>query len=154
MYVARSFRSVNDSRYKIAVSIAIRGDRDELLGVLVANFTIGPQLVDLDLRQEAANVAVLCPMDGSDPIRGEESRRPSSRYLSVLDRHYTGRPGDQPIVVESSLLPDFQGDATLDHAEGGPGGVLVDYHRVGRTHLIVAMRRPCPWPLSWLPKFR
>ena len=81
---------------------------DELLGVLVANFTIGPQLVDLDLRQEAADVAVLCPMDGSDPIRGEESRRPSSalhlRAGPALHRR-SGRPADRGGVRSTARLP-------------------------------------------------
>jgi hypothetical protein len=57
--------------------------------------------------------------------------------------------------VDPSRIPDFQGDPTLDHAKGGPwGGRLVDYHRVGDTHLVVMLGRACPWPLSWLPEFR
>ena len=72
VYVARSFRSVKDARYKIAVSTRIWGDRGELLGVLVANFTIGPRLIDVDMRQEPNDAAVLCPMDRSDPIRASD----------------------------------------------------------------------------------
>lgn len=154
VYVARSFLSVKDGRYKIAVSTRIWGDRGELLGTLVANFTIGPRLIDVDLRQEP-NAAVLCPMDRSDPLRGVEDRARPWLYISVLDRRYTEDRNDQPFKVDPSRLPDFQGNPKLDKATAGPwGGQLVDYHRVGETHMVVEMRRKCPWPLSWLPEFR
>jgi hypothetical protein len=155
VYVARSFRSAKDGRYKIAVSTRICGDRGELLGVLVANFTIGPRLIDVDMHQETSVVAVLCPMDESDPARAADERRPPWHYIHILDRHYDGSPEDRPITVDSSLLPDFQGDLTLAHATAGPaGGRLVDYQRVGHTHMIVIVTRNCPFPLSWLPEFR
>jgi hypothetical protein len=153
-YIARSFLSAKDGRYKIAVSTRI-WDADRLLGILVANFTIGPRLIDVDMRQEAGAATVLCPMDRSDPVRGSEAPGPSCEYISVLDRRYTGGGTDRPLTADPSRLPDFQGDPTLDHAAGGPaGGVLVDYQRVGRTPMVVVIRRDCPWPLSWLPDLR
>ncbi|WP_152051002.1 serine/threonine protein kinase [Tautonia marina] len=152
-YVARSFDSVKDRQYKIAVSTPIRGEADALLGLLVANFTIGPRLVDVDMRAEAGEAVVLCPIDRSDPLRGLVDPLPPWPYLPVLDRRY--EPGSRnPLPpVEPSQLPDFQGNPDLDHAVTGPwGGRLVDYHRVGQTHMIVKRSRGCPWPLSWLPK--
>jgi hypothetical protein len=107
------------------------------------------------MRQETSTVAVLCPMDHSDPARAADDRRPPWHYIHILDRHYDGSPEDRPITVDSSLLPDFQGDLTLAHATAGPrGGRLVDYARVGQTHMIVIVTRNCPFPLSWLPEFR
>jgi serine/threonine-protein kinase len=155
VYVARSFQSVKDGRYKIAVTTRVWGDRGELLGILVANFAIGPRLIDVDLRHEPDDVAVLCPMDHSDPARNGDNRRPFWPYIAVLDRHYAGTSGDQPATFGASQIPDFQGDSTLGHASGGLwGGRFVDYQRVGQTHMVVVLRQPCPWPLSWLPEFR
>ncbi len=154
VYVAPSFLSVKDARYKIAISTRIWDDRDELLGVLVANFTIGPRLIDVDMRQEPGDAAVLCPMDQSDLARGAVDRRTPWRYIVVLDRRYDGGPRDRPSPVDPSRLPDFQGDPGLHHATGRTeGGKLVDYHRVGETHLVVMLRRDLPWPLSWIPDF-
>jgi serine/threonine-protein kinase len=155
VYVARSFRSMKDSRSKIAVSTRVWGEGDQLLAILVANFAIGHRLIDVDLRHELGDVAVLCPMDHSDPARKADDRRPLWPYIAVLDRQYTGDPGDQPATFSASLLPDFQGDRALVHASRGPwGGQFVDYHRVGQTHMVVVLRQHCPWPLSWLPEFR
>jgi hypothetical protein len=154
VYVARSFRSVKDGRYKIAISTRVWSDQGELLGILVANFAIGPRLIDVDLRHEPDDVAVLCPMDHSDPAQSDGNRRPVWPYIAVLDRQYAGNSSDQPATFRASLLPDFQGDATLTHASRGPwGGQFVDYHRVGQTHMVVVLKRPGPWPLSWLPEF-
>jgi serine/threonine-protein kinase len=154
VYVARSFRSVKDGRYKIAISTRVWGNRGELLGLLVANFTIGPRLIDVDLRQELGDVAVLCPMDRSDPAPGADNHRRIAPYIAVLDRQYADNGGVQPATFPSPQLPDFQGNSTLGHVTRGPwGGRFVDYHRVGQTHLVVVLRRQCPWPLSWLPEF-
>jgi serine/threonine-protein kinase len=157
VYVARSFKSVKDDRYKIAVSTRIWDDRRNLLGFLVANFTIGPRLIDIDMRQEPNVAAVLCPLDRSDPLspsNGEDRSQPW-RYVSVLDRRYTVDWKGEPFTVDSSRLTDFQRDARLLRATGGPGGgQLVDYHRVGETHLVGVARRDCTWPFSWLPDFR
>jgi hypothetical protein len=155
VYIARSFLSVKDDRYKIAVSTRVWGDHDELLGILVANLTIGPKLIDVDLRQEPVDAAILCPMDRSDPNHGVDDQGPHWPYIAVLDRRYAGVQSDRPAIAEVDRVPDFQSDSALDHATAGPwGGRLVDYCRVGRTHLVVVRRRPCPWPLSWLPEFR
>ena len=150
VYVARSFRSVKDRRYKIAVSTRIWGDDGALLGILVANFPIGPRLIALDMSQEP-DATVLCPMDRSDPVQGLYDTHPPWPYIPVLDRRYQGKPGDYPPdTFDPSGLPDFVGD----HAAEGPwGGRLVDYYRVGETHMIVKLTRRCPWPLSWLPDF-
>jgi hypothetical protein len=160
VYVARSFRSVNDGLYKIAISTRVWDDRGTLLGILVANFTIGHRLIDVDLRHELGDVAVLCPMDHShpagtrEPVPGVDNRGPLWPYIAVLDRRYAGNAGDQPATFDASLLPDFQGNPALVHASRGPwGGRFVAYHRVGQTHMVVVLRHPCPWPLSWLPEF-
>jgi serine/threonine-protein kinase len=153
-YIARSFQSEKDGLYKIAASTRIRDGRGNLLGLLVASFTIGPRLIDVDMLREP-DATVLCPMDNSAPGHGPDDRARPWRYIAVLDRHYTTEWKGGPIDVPNPPLPDFQGDATLVRAEGGPGnGELVDYHRIGETHMIVVMRRQCPWPLSWLPHFQ
>jgi eukaryotic-like serine/threonine-protein kinase len=155
VYVARSFLSMKDGRYKIAVSTRIWSDRGEFLGVLVANFTIGPRLIDVDMRQEPNAAAVLCPMDRSDPRHGVEEPGTPWTYIFVLDRRYAVDWKDQPFEVGPSRLPDFQSNPQLVHATGGlDGGTLIDYHRVGQTNMVGLTRRACPWPLSWLTKFR
>ena len=153
-YVARSFLSTKDNLFKIAVSTQIWRADGNLLGILVANFTIGPRLIDVDLRDEP-NAIVLCPMDRSDPVREVEDRDKSWRYIGVLDSRYAVEGEHQPLTLDQSVLPDFQGTPALAHATAGPwGGKLVDYHRVGETSMVVVMTRRCPWPLSWLPGIR
>jgi eukaryotic-like serine/threonine-protein kinase len=153
-YIARSFLSMKDARFKIAVSTRIWDGTGNLLGILVANFTIGPRLIDVDLRQEPS-VAVLCPMDQADPFHGLTDQDRAWRYISVLDGRYTVDWKEQPFAVESPGLAVFQEDAKLDHATTGPwGGTLIDYHRVGETAMVIVVRRKCPWPLSWLPESR
>ena len=141
VYIARSFLSIKDGRYKIAVSTRIGGDHGKLLGVLVANFTIGPRLIDVDMRQDSHDATVLCPMDRSDPQRGIEDPGPRWSYIFVLDRRYTVEWNARPFEVAPSRLPDFQGNPALVQASGGlEGGQFVDYHRVGESHLVVVMR--------------
>jgi serine/threonine protein kinase len=155
VYVARSFKSVKDDRYKIAVSTRVWDDRRNLLGHLVANFTIGPRLIDVDLRHERNDAVVLCPMDRSDPRIPRDDPVKPWQYISVLDRRYTVDWKDAPIKVDLARLRDFQIDTDLIHsAEGRVGGKLVNYHRVGESHMVVVTRRTSPWPLSWLPDFR
>jgi serine/threonine-protein kinase len=153
-YVARSFRSTKDGLYKVAVSTRIWHADGTLSGILVANFTIGWRLIDVDLRDEP-NATVLCPMDRSDPLAGVEDRDQSWRYIAVLDSHLAVDREDEPLTFDPSVLPDFQGKPPRAHAIAGPwGGKLTDYHRVGDTNMVVVMRRKCPWPLSWLPNVR
>jgi eukaryotic-like serine/threonine-protein kinase len=155
VYVARSFKSEKDDRYKIAVSTRIWDDKRNLLGYLVANFTIGPRLIDVDLRQEPSAATVLCPMDRSDPRTPRPEPAENWQYISVLDRQYTMDWKDEPIQVGASRVSDFKKNPGLFHAARGPeGGKLVDYQRVGESHMVVVARRTCPWPLSWLPNFR
>ena len=155
VYVARSNESVRDKRWKIAVSTRIWDDNHNLLGILVANFTIGPRLIDVDLREESIDAAVLCPMDLSDPIRGIDDPGPPWSYIYVLDRRYTVDWGAKPFLADPSGISNFQSDPSLVHGTSGPrGGKLVDYHRVGKTHMVVVTRRNLPWPLSWLPDSR
>ena len=119
VYVARSFRSVKDARYKIAVSTRVWGDRGELLGILVANFTIGPRLIDVDYRQEPNVAAVLCPMDRSDPTSRREDTSHNLAVHSVLDRRYTADWKDQAVQAEPVASADFQKDARACYAAEG-----------------------------------
>jgi Sodium:dicarboxylate symporter family len=154
-YVARSFLSTKDAHYKIAISTRIWDGGGKLLGILVANFPIGPRLIDVDMGRERVDAAILCPMDRSDPTRGVVDPGRPWEYISALDRRYAEDGNDRPFTLDPSRLPDFQDDPGLDRATAGPrGGQLVDYHRVGETPLIAVVRRKCPWPLSWLPHLR
>ena len=154
VYVARSFLSMKDNQYKIALSTRIWDD-DKLLGALVANFTIGPRLIAVDMRQEPGDATVLCPIDESDPTQGIDNRVPPWRFSSVLDRRYAPDGANRPFMMDSQGLVNFQRDPKLDHLATGPaGGELVDFHRVGQTHMVIVMRRTCTWPLSWRPFFK
>jgi hypothetical protein len=100
--------------------------------VLVANFPIGPRLIDVDMGREPRDAAVLSPMDRSEPFRGVEIREPPRRYIFALDQRYTADGKNSPFTIDPSPLADFQGDPGRDHATAGPwGGQLVVYHRVG-----------------------
>jgi serine/threonine-protein kinase len=154
VYVARTFQSSKDGRYKIAVSTRIWGEGEDggLLGILVANFTIGPRLIDFELGPDTEGASVLCPMDRSDPDRDADDGGPPWPDIAVLDRSYKGTADDRPIAVQLPPSLDFQGDPGLVRAATGPsGGRIVDYHRVGDTQLVVELRRPCPWPFAWPP---
>lgn len=153
VHIARTFRSLKDGRHKISASTRVWTDDGRLLGVLVANFTIGPKLLGFDLRKEAGDAAVLCPCDLSDP----ETNQPEDpaiewRYVVVLDRRYREDAPITPAAVDVGELRAFQRDPELRHIATGPQrGRVADYHRVGQTPLIVVARRNAPWPLSWRP---
>ena len=153
VYVARSFQSMKDDRHKIAVSTGIWNDNHQLLGVLVANFSIGHRLLGFDLSLESNEVFVLCPIDTSDPKNGRfEPPGQDWRYSAILARNYPDNSTAIPDEVESPILTQFQRDPKLRESTIGPsGGKVVEYRRVGSSNMIVVSERVCPWPLSWLP---
>jgi len=150
VYVARSFQSMKDGRYKIAVSTGIWGDDHRLLGVLVANFSIGHRLLGFDLSLESNEAFVLCPIDPSNPRTGQfESPGTDWRYSAILARNYPDDSTDIPKEIQSPILTQFQRDPKLRHSTIGPsGGKVVEYRRVGSTNMIVVSERVCRWPPS------
>ena len=153
VHVARSFQSLKDHRYKIAVSTGIWGNDDRLLGVLVANFSIGHRLLGFDLSLESNEAFVLCPIDPSNPRTDQREPVGSDwRYSKILTRE---APDDSTVIpreVQSPILTRFQRDPKHSQSTIGPrGGKVVEYRRVGSTNLIVVSERGCPWPLSWWP---
>jgi len=153
VHVARSFQSLKDHRYKIAVSTGIWSNDHQLLGVLVANFSIGHRLLGFDLSLESNEAFVLCPIDPSNPETGRfEPAGKDWRYSAILARNYPDDSTVIPVEVQSPVLTHFQRDPNLRQSTIGPsGGKVVEYRRVGSTNLIVVSERACPWPLSWLP---
>ncbi len=153
VHIARSFQSWNDHRYKIAVSTGIWSNDHQLLGVLVANFSIGHRLLGFDLSLESNEALVLCPIDPSNPKTGQfEPPGKDWRYSAILARNYPDDSTATPEEVQSPILTHFQRDPKLRQSTIGPSaGKVVDYRRVGSTNLIVVSERACPWPLSWLP---
>jgi serine/threonine protein kinase len=153
VHVARSFQSLKDNRYKIAVSTGIWSNDHRMLGVLVANFSIGHRLLGFDLSLESNEAFVLCPIDPSNPKTGQfEPPGNDWRYSPILARNYPDDTTVIPEEVQSPILTHFQRDPKLRQSTIGPrGGKVVEYRRVGSTNLIVASERACPWPLSWLP---
>ena len=153
IHVARSFQSLKDNRYKIAVSTGIWSNDHQLLGVLVANFSIGHRLLGFDLSLESNEAFVLSPMDSSNPGTGQfEPPGNDWKYSAILARNYPDDSTVIPVEFQSPILTNFQHDSILRQSTIGPsGGKVVDYRRVGSTNLIVVSERACPWPLSWLP---
>jgi hypothetical protein len=89
-------------------------------------------------------------IDESDPVDGIGNRVQTWRYSSVLDHRYALDGSSRPFMIDSPELINFQREPKLEHLAAGPsGGELVDFHRVGQTHMIIPMKRTCPWPLSW-----
>jgi serine/threonine-protein kinase len=153
VHVARSFQSMMDDRYKIAVSTGIWNNDHQLLGVLVANFSIGHGLLGFDLSLESNEAFVLCPIDQSNPKTGQfELPGHDWRYSAILARNYQDNSTTIPQEIESPILTRFQGDPELLQTTVGPsGGKVVEYRRVGSTNMIVVIERVCRWPLSWWP---
>jgi hypothetical protein len=116
----------------------------------VANFSIGARLVGLDMTREARGALVVCPMDLSDPTVGTPTPPPPMPYLVVLDRDYeTGRVRPRR-VARSPRLADFENNPGLESTtDPFQGGAVVDYHRVGKTPLVVVLRHRYPWPFNW-----
>ncbi|MFO0960428.1 MAG: hypothetical protein U0800_23830 [Isosphaeraceae bacterium] len=84
----------------------------------------------MDLGGAGADVAVLCPLDRSDPARGIGDPDPPWPYIVVLDRRYAGRSEDEPVRIDPAGLPDFQRDRELKRADVGPrGGRFAAYRR-------------------------
>ena len=152
VHVARSFRSMKDDRDKIAVSTGIWSKDRKLLGVLVANFSIGNRLLGFDLSLESNEAFVLCPIDSSNPKTGEFEPQGDWRYSVILARDLQDDSADFHNEIQSPILTRFQHDPKLRQLSIGPSrGKIVDYRRVGSTPMIVVCERSCLWPLSWLP---
>jgi serine/threonine-protein kinase len=149
--VSRAFRSVVDGRYKIAVSARV-WDGDRCLGLLVANVSLGPRLVLVDMTDEPEGAAVVSPMDWT--YAGPGAPAPGERfpYLATFHRSYA-RAGASPIWPDPARFPrlaDFERTPGLIAAAVAfrDGGVT-DYRRVGGTPLIVLLQQPYPWPARW-----
>ena len=103
VHVARSFQSLKDNRYKIAVSTGIWSNDHQMLGVLVANFSIGHRLLGFDLSLESNEAFVLCPIDPSNPMTGQfEPPGTDWRYSPILARNY---PDDSTVIPEEVQSP-------------------------------------------------
>lgn len=150
--VSRAFRSVVDGRYKIGVSSRV-WDGDECLGLFVANVTLGPRLVLLEMTEEPEGAVVVSPIDWSyaPPGSPSPSRRPP--YLAAFHQSYA-KTELEPIWPDRSRftrLDDFERDPLLkaEKVAFRHGGVT-DYHRVGETPLVVLMYQAYPRPARWL----
>ena len=151
--VSRVYHSVKDGRFKLAVSARVwdgDGGGARCLGVLVANLTVGPALVALDLREEPDGASVVGPVEWTYAWRGttpEGNDHPP--FLAAFDRRYA--PGVGRVVPPAAELPrltDFDRDPALSRwSDRLRGPTLTDYHRVGTTPLVVALRRDYPWPV-------
>jgi serine/threonine-protein kinase len=147
--VSRVYHSIKDDHYKIAIAARVWDD-DECLAVLVANVTIGWRLVDLDMRQERAGAALVSPVDWT---YSEEEFDPPDLYVIALSPAYPESDTSfEPIWRSGEQLPGmarFKKDPELpDAAEYLREGAMTNYHRVGKTPLVVVLRHPYPWPLS------
>ena len=116
----------------------------------MANVTIGWRLVDLDMRHELAGAALVSPVDWT---YSEWEHDPPDRYAIVLSRSYPeSDTSSEPIWQSGEQLPRmarFEQDPELsDEVEYLREGAMTNYHRVGKTPLVVVLRHPYPWPLS------
>ncbi|QEH35095.1 Serine/threonine-protein kinase PrkC [Aquisphaera giovannonii] len=149
-YVSRVYHSIKDDRYKVAIATRVWDEEaGRWVALLVANVTAGSQLVDLDMRNELPGAAVVSPPDWTYT---EFEGTPPSRYVVLLspDHATAGAPFD-PIWRAASdvpLMASFEADPSLKEAvEYVHAGAMTDYHRVGRTPLVVVLRQPYSWPL-------
>jgi hypothetical protein len=154
--VSRAFRSVVDGRYKIAISTRV-WDGERCLGLLVANITLGPRLVLVDMTEEPEGAAVVSPMDWTYAVSGSLAPGERHPYLAAFHRAYA-RAGVPPIWPESSRFPrlaDFEHTPGLASAEDAfRDGCVTDYHRVGTSPLVVLLEQPYPRPFRWLLDLR
>jgi eukaryotic-like serine/threonine-protein kinase len=146
--ISRVYHSIKDGHYKIAIAARV-WDGHRCLAVLVANITIGWRLVDLDMRDELAGAALISPVDWT---YSEWEHDPPDRYAIVLSRVYAeSETSSEPIWRSGKQLPRmsrFEQDSDLpEDVEYLREGAMTNYHRVGKTPLIVVLRHPYPWPL-------
>lgn len=116
----------------------------------MANVTIGWRLVDLDMRDELPGAALVSPVDWT---YSEWEHKPPDRYVIVLSRAYQNSASEfEPIWRSGEQLPRlarFEQDPDLpDEVESIRDGAMTNYHRVGKTPLVVVLRHPYPWPMS------
>jgi len=147
--ISRVYHSIKDNHYKIAIAARVWDDR-RCLAVLVANVTIGWRLVDLDMHHELAGAALVSPVDWT---YSEWERDPPDRYVIALSRAYPDSDTQfEPIWRSGKQLPRmarFERDPDLaEEVESVRDGAMTNYHRVGKTPLVVVLRHPYPWPLS------
>jgi serine/threonine-protein kinase len=150
-YVSRVYHSIKDDRYKLAIVTRVWDDEaGRWAALLVANVTAGSQLVDLDMHNELPGAAVVSPPDWS---YSEFEAAPPPRYVVLLSPDHAADDAPfAPIWRAASEIPRmaaFDADPELREAvEYARDGAMTNYHRVGRTPLIVVLRHPYPWPLS------
>jgi len=147
--ISRVYHSIKDNHYKIAIATRV-WDGHRCLAILVANVTIGWRLVDLDMRHELADAALVSPVDWT---YSEWERNPPDRYVIALSRAYQDSdPEFEPIWRSGKQLhrmARFERDPDLaEEVESVRDGAMTNYHRVGKTPLVVVLRHPYPWPMS------
>lgn len=146
VYVSRAYHSLKDGHYKIAVTTRV-WDGDRFLGLLAANITLGPTLVDLDMKHEPEGASIVSPMDWTYDERERGPSRPRAPYIVALDARYEDT-NFEPIFLDDRQLPlmaRFEDSPSLVEAvDYLTGGALTHFRRVGRTPLVLVLRQPYP----------
>ena len=158
VYVSRVYRSVTDRHYKIAVSRRI-WDGPECLAVLGVNVTVGWRLVDLDMRDELPGARLVSPMDWSYSERHVPPLQQCAPYVVAMDRTYPDADANfDPVWLSPEQVPQMpffgQDPDRTEAVDFFHDGAVTNYHRVGKTPLVVVLRHPYPWPFSWVLGFR
>ncbi|WP_165223883.1 protein kinase domain-containing protein [Aquisphaera insulae] len=152
-YVSRVYHSIKDDRYKVAIVTRVWDEEaGRWVALLVANVTAGSHLVDLDMANELPGAAVVSPPDWS--YTAFEATPPGRYVLLLSPAHATADAPFAPIWRDASEVPRmaaFDADPDLKEAvQYARDGAMTNYHRVGRSPLVVVLRHPYPWPLSLL----
>jgi serine/threonine-protein kinase len=135
-YVSRLYKAVTDGKYKIAIAVPIR-ENDTFLGLLVASISIDSQFGDLQLDDDARQVALVSPLEA-----------PSEAKL-VLFRHPRYDEQSEAFEIRSVPLARYAaGDASAAATDANyrdplfrNDRYLASFARVPQTHIVVVVQQ-------------
>jgi hypothetical protein len=145
VYVSRIYQSVKDKHYKIAFAARV-WDNSVCVGVLVANISIGPGIIDMQMLDEPVGATVVSPSDPQSPQPISPQAEQIPEYIRALDRN-NPKESLTASSFDADRLPGIKrfGDPeVLAVSEHFLGGSAVDYCRVTGTPMVVVLQRPYP----------
>jgi len=148
VYVSRVYQSIipEDKRYKFGFATVVRHD-GEVVGVLVATVTTGPDMGLLELKDGELVTALLAEEDPFVMAGEQRPRGSASPYLILLHPAY--RQGDQPVWFPKARLDELRAGVTADYRdplavvnEEYAGRWLAAFAPVEGSSFIVVVQRP------------
>jgi hypothetical protein len=133
-YVSRLYKAVTDGKYKIAIAVPIR-QNETLFGLLVASISIDSQFGDLQLDDDARQVALVSPLEAPHDDQLVLFRHP--RYDQQSEAHEIASPPLARFAAgDATAATDAQYRDPLFNER-----YLASFARVPGTHILVVVQQ-------------